>query len=109
MLLPRLKLLCDDLGVGQKLPFVQLPVELNDESLKDWQFLETFHIGIEANVTFYLEILGQIVRSSKASNTGLTAKGESDLFTVYGAIEKLCKAADHSPIWYVSRSFRSSV
>lgn len=109
MPLPRLKSLCDDLGVGQKLPFVQLPVELDDESLKDWQFLETFHIGIEANVTFYLEILGQIVRSGKASNTGLTAKGESDLFTVYGAIEKLCKAADHSPIWYVSRSFRQLV
>lgn len=99
MPLPKLKKICNDLGVARELPFLKLPVKLNDESQRDWQFLEIFHVGTEANVTFYLDILRQIVRSNKDSNLELTMKGNKDLFTVYGAIEKHCKASDHDRIW----------
>lgn len=98
MPLPRLKSLCNELGVGQKWPFLKLPVELDDESGKDWQFLEKFQVGTEASVTLYLDILQQIVRSNKDSHPELTAKCKNDLFTVYGAIEEHCKTADRDRI-----------
>lgn len=97
--LPKLKTLCNDLGVGRKLPFLKLQVELNDESRKDWQFLETFHVGTDVSLTFYLDILQQIVRSNKDTVLELTAKCKNGLFTVYGAIEEFYKVADHDRIW----------
>ena len=97
--LPKLKELCRELGADRKLPFLQLPVELNEESGQEWAFLRKFHVGFEANLDFYLDVLRQIVCGKPVLSEELIGC----LFRVYEAIEEHSKVADYERVRSVLR------
>lgn len=100
--LPILKEICDKFDVGGKLPFLRLPVDLGTALGKEWDFLDMFQVGREADLKFYMEILRVLVNANNELSPDLNQKSRSDIFKVYEYIEKHSKAADQAGIKFVS-------
>lgn len=81
--LGELKDKCPDPDVRDDMPFVRLPVEWPTD-IHEWRFLGTFGVGIEANLSFFLDALRCDVE--KIHQAGFTEQRRSSLFRIYEAI-----------------------
>jgi hypothetical protein len=59
-----LKAISQKFEIQEKMPFLQLPVVLESSNCKDWQFLEEFGVGHEADLTFHLLMLEETEEAS---------------------------------------------
>lgn len=87
-----LKEKCQDLGVSQIFPFLQLSSDLGEGSHGDLDFLTRFEVGAEEDLQFYLTIIKLMVRGNQEICSG---EIQRHLFKVYQAIENHCKTADN--------------
>jgi hypothetical protein len=62
--LEHLKAISQKFEIQEKMPFLQLPVVLESSNCKDWQFLEEFGVGHEADLTFHLLMLEETEEAS---------------------------------------------
>ena len=86
-----LKQRTSDLGLSQTVPFIKLPYALSHD-LADWQFLELFHVGCEADLVFYLGAL-YFFDSDLMNGTEI-----QNLLAVYREIERHSKVDDYDQV-----------
>ncbi|MCJ1354926.1 MAG: hypothetical protein MMC33_004916 [Icmadophila ericetorum] len=93
--LPTLISLSKDLGVHGKIPFLQLPSEILDEGVQEWEFLRTFQVGSEPDIDFYLDVLEIFVEEGNSA-IPLNTQSKTNLFKVYKEIDRLSMAYTNS-------------
>ena len=64
--LPKLVRICEELEVGQAMPFLELRVEADGGTNQDWNFLKMFDVGREADVRFRLDVLRHFVQNHES-------------------------------------------
>ena len=83
-----LKQRTSDLGLSHIVPFIKLPYELSHD-LADWQYLQLFHVGCEADLDFYIDALhffdSDVMEGQEIQNS----------LAVYGEIERHSKVDDY--------------
>ncbi|KAK2731451.1 hypothetical protein FQN57_003372, partial [Myotisia sp. PD_48] len=87
--LKTLKDKCADLDVIDDMPFARLPTEWPSDDTLGWRFLDELGVGMEANLSFYLDVLRCVVK--KTDQSGLTEHRKSSLFKIYDAIYDCCR------------------
>lgn len=94
--LPKLVKLCKDLDVqiDQGMPFLKLPVEIDDDAEQDWSFLTMFDVGHEADTRFYLDVL----RCFACAYENPSEFSGKALVRIYEEIEIHSKADDRESI-----------
>lgn len=80
-----------DLGLSHTVPFIKLPYALSHD-LADWQFLNLFHVGCEADLGFYLEALHFF------ESDLMDEKEIQNLLAVYRDIERHSKVDDYNQV-----------
>ena len=80
---------CADLDITDDMPFVRLPTEWPSDDIHGWRFLAVFGVGMEANLSFFLDALRCVVE--KIRESGFTEQQRSRLFKIYEAIYDLCR------------------
>ena len=89
--LPELKQRSSSLGLSSVVPFLKLPTDLS-QTVTDWTFLTLFHVGYDADLNFYLDMLRY--SNPKARET----KGIENLFAIYGEIERHSTVDDYAKV-----------
>ena len=88
--LPQSVLKVKELSVEETFGFLKMPVELTNESVKDWEFLRLLKVGTEMNLDFYISIL----REHAKRNGDDTVLGVRSIVPdVYNAISEHCITA----------------
>lgn len=90
-----LKQRASDLGLSHKVPFIELPYALRHD-LADWQFLNLFHVGYEADLGFYLDALRFF------DSDLMEGKEIPSLLAVYSEIERHSKVDEYDRIRLVA-------
>ena len=90
-----LKQRTSDLGLSHRVPFIKMPYALSND-LADWQFLKLFHVGCEADLGFYLEVLHFFDSDVMDENEIL------NLLAVYKEIERHSKVDDYDQVRLVA-------
>ena len=86
-----LKQRASDLGLSHRMPFIKLPYALSND-IAEWQFLKLFHVGCEADLGFYLEVLHYF------DSDVMNDKEIHDLLAVYREIERHSKVDDYDQV-----------
>ncbi|CZR67299.1 uncharacterized protein PAC_17198 [Phialocephala subalpina] len=89
--LPQSAMEIKQLGVEETFGFLKMPVELTNESVKDWEFLRLLKVGMEMNMDFYIDILREHVKRNE-DGTVLGMRGIVP--DVYNAISEHCITAN---------------
>jgi hypothetical protein len=79
--LPDLIRRASEFGVNESFSFLKMPLELTDESISTWRFLNQLHVGIEPGLGFYLSILRKIVDESNGKTISMLEDPVLDAYT----------------------------
>lgn len=94
--LPELVKVCKEVEaeVDEGMPFLKLPVAIDDDAAKGWNFLKTFGVGHEANTRFYLDVLRCFVGTHESPSE----PSRKALLRIYEGIEIHMKADEYDSV-----------
>ncbi len=98
--LPSLMRSCRKRGIGRALPFLKLPIELDERNGHEWRFLQTSGVVCKKNLDLYLECLWQLVYANQDLED-IPSGFLSNLIKIYESIKEHSSSKDHRRIRYI--------